>query len=487
MEPRALADGKAPTCWDIRRSPPETLTEAKLSPTRADILEWLDRVEEAVQARGGQKFRLLYSRGPLRLLTAIDSLRRLAVEANGDADKLGSLVRIEPNDDVRTVLAHLKTEPHRTFSRIRIVRVDPISQDDRIRYQLQFLVREADRQRLRDSLYGKLARGVETRATYSVRQLIEEVRGEGVELRAPPVCEPENLDPVVGGAIAILQLCKLGLPAGVLAGALNCTPSDLESKLVGPDVGACFLRMADSWNVVPLSSRLVWPDGLRLAERALQGLLEFIRANRLSTSGRRQVANAVALAKTCEHSAPVLVASVFRRLDKMLKRTGNKRLVLDVANLSIAAARRFRNDETARDEAAAMICGRSWALQRIGQLREARAAGENSLERGRELRWDRNTAFCYKCLGRLCRLEAERAGWESDQFPQFIAESRQLLLKAIELFPHVNESNLDREGEVGDCYSLLGRTCMAARDLLGAEAAAREACSRIVDTTSKHN
>jgi len=99
--------------------------------------------------------------------------------------------------------------------------------------------------------------------------------------------------------------------------------------------------------------------------------------------------------------------------------------------------------------------------------------------------WDRNTAFCYKCLGRLTRLEAERLRPSSDQFERLIAASRNLLEKAIHLFPQVSETNLDREGEVGDCYSLMGRTCMTAGDLRGATAAAREASSRITDATSK--
>jgi len=112
--------------------------------------------------------------------------------------------------------------------------------------------------------------------------------------------------------------------------------------------------------------------------------------------GRRQVPNAIALAKACESHAPELMAGLFWALDKALKQTGNKRLVLEIGERSIAAAKRCKSETAVKGKAVALICGLSWALQRIGRLNEARAAGEMSLELGEALRWDRNTAFCYK-------------------------------------------------------------------------------------------
>ena len=133
---------------------------------------------------------------------------------------------------------------------------------------------------------------------------------------------------------------------------------------------------------------------------------------------------------------------------------GNKRLVREIADLSIAAASRSPTENAAKGKVVALICGRSWALQRMGRLHEAREAGEESLSLGHALHWDRNTAYCYKCLGRLYRMEAERSLQNKPEFDRLIALSMNWLKQAIELFPKVNESNLDRNGEVGDCWKL---------------------------------
>ena len=102
---------------------------------------------------------------------------------------------------------------------------------------------------------------------------------------------------------------------------------------------------------------------------------------------------------------------MFITIDKPLKAWGDKHLVLDVAELVIGCARRVpsRGRAEVEGEAQAMICGKSWALQRIGRLDEARIAAEKSLELGEDIGWDRNTAYCEKCIGRLYRIMAEEA------------------------------------------------------------------------------
>src|SRR5436853_3342720 len=96
-------------------------------------------------------------------------------------------------------------------------------------------------------------------------------------------------------------------------------------------------------------------------------------------------------------------------LDKFLKRLGDKHLVHEVAQLSISAARRaHRTRREVEGEAHALICGLSWVLQRIGSLAQARAFAEASLKLGEDIGWQRNSAFCKKCIGRLYRMEAEQ-------------------------------------------------------------------------------
>ena len=102
------------------------------------------------------------------------------------------------------------------------------------------------------------------------------------------------------------------------------------------------------------------------------------------------------------------MSRTFPIIQSWLKSSGDKRLVLDIARRSIEASKSpGRGREQVRDEALAIICGVSWVYQRTGRLLEARTEAERSLALGQDINWDRNTAFCNKCLGRLNRMEAE--------------------------------------------------------------------------------
>src|SRR5262245_55766967 len=71
MEPRLIV-GKSVTSWDVRITPPDIVTEAKLRPKREEILEWLDRVETGLQQSGARHFELFYGRGAGPLLSAVE-------------------------------------------------------------------------------------------------------------------------------------------------------------------------------------------------------------------------------------------------------------------------------------------------------------------------------------------------------------------------------------------------------------------------------
>ena len=215
--------------------------------------------------------------------------------------------------------------------------------------------------------------------------------------------------------------------------------------------------------------------------------MQFIQDNRKNPTGWNQIPNAIALAKACQSYAPELIASMLWKLNTLLKRAGNKRVVLEVANMSIAAASQApRTEDQAKGEAVAPICGRAWVFQRVNRLEQARADGMSSLKLGENLGWDRNTAYCLKCVGRLYRMEAERAERGSDQFNGLVRSSIESLEQAILKFPIVSDHTIaERTAEVGDCYSLLGRTFLVAGDLKRATDTAREAINRITDQTSK--
>ena len=487
MEPRIVTSDQDVTHWDVRLSHPERVTEVKLRPNRADIEEWLDRVDRGTRQDADLGFELSYGRGASSLVAAIENLCRIAKEADGNVDRFQDLVALEHSAAIEAVLGHLRTEPHLSLLRVRVTPIDPESLEREIQLRLRYLVREPDQTRLYEFLVTKFHKGLRQRATYHVRDLIKEGNGRQIEFFAPPTSLPQNIAPVVSRAIYILQYCETGLPAEVLAAGIDCTEKAVDDSLSKHN-GAGGLSSDDGcWRVGEIKPLLVQDNGMRLIAKALRQLLEFVGTHKKSPLGWRQVPNAIALAKVCQSEDYELGSALFWKLDKLLKRTGNKRLVLEVANLSLAAARRPpRTEAKAKGEVVALICGRAWVYQRIGRLADARADGARSLERGKDIGWCRNTAFCLKCLGRIFRMEAEQHRQNKAQARELLGSSIRYLQRAIQDFPKVTElSEAERSAEVGDCQSLLGRAHFVAGDFVKAKAMAREAIDRITNVTSK--
>src|SRR5438132_1698392 len=59
IEPRAVSP-EGFTRWDLAIDPPEELIEVKLNPTRQDILDWLDRVQQGRGSSSERAFTLVY-------------------------------------------------------------------------------------------------------------------------------------------------------------------------------------------------------------------------------------------------------------------------------------------------------------------------------------------------------------------------------------------------------------------------------------------
>ena len=425
MEPRIVTGDGNVTCWDVRLSHPERVTEAKLKPTRGDIFEWIDRVEMGTHQSTDREFELFYGRGAGPVLGAVESLCRIAKEADGNVDRFENLIDLERNSAIDAVLGHLKAEPHVSLLRVRVTPIDQQRLERDIQFRMRYLVGEPARKRLYDFLFAQFHKGIEQRATYHVRDLIKAAEHNQIQFFSPPRVLPQHLAPVVSSAIYILQYCERGLPIEVLAAGTNCTIREIKDALSKHTDAGVFLDGEGCWNFRPIRPSLIHGEnGLRLIGKALAQLLEFIRANKKNKLGWRQVPNAIALAKVCQSADSGLVSALFWKLDKLLKRTGNKRLVLEVANISLTAARRPpRSEAKTKGEAIALICGRSWVFQRINRLAEARAEGEKSLQLGEAIGWYRNTAFCLKCLGRLFRMEAERHRQNNTKFTKLLDAS----------------------------------------------------------------
>ena len=290
-----------------------------------------------------------------------------------------------------------------------------------------------------------------------------------------------RLAPSESPIVALLGLCRDPVPLEVIARGVGQPAKEVETtaeRLVTTNVATI---EDGSARLVDRSAQGITDISDEVVGSALGAMLDFV-GHKHRNHARAQMMNAVDLARAADiRIASAHVSRTFRVLQSLLKSSGNKHLVLDVARRSIAASKVVlgRGSEQVKDEAVAAICGVSWVYQRTGRLAEALVQAQHSLELGRAIRWDRNTAFCQKCLGRLKRMESE-AVQDGQQRATLLEASVTLLLKAIDSF-----TRLQLELEVGDCYSLLARTYLVAGKQQAARDAIREADQRLVEPATK--
>ncbi len=289
-----------------------------------------------------------------------------------------------------------------------------------------------------------------------------------------------RLDACESRASALLSLCPDPLPIKVVARVIGREIAQVPTALQRL-VQIGFLKIEET--TVTVEDR--FSDGIpdpskRLITLALEASLNFIKDHHNATR-RAQMMNVVKLTMTADiRTASVQISSTFRIIQSYLKSSGKKRLVLDIARRSIEASKvEGRGRERVKDEAIATICGVSWVYQRTGRLSAAVTHAEHSLRLGVAIHSDRNTAFCYKCIGRLKRMESEIAR-DADRKSRLLEESVEHLRKAIHEF-----STLKWADEVGDCYSLLARTYLEANNRQAARAAIGEAEQRLVNPDNK--
>ena len=316
-----------------------------------------------------------------------------------------------------------------------------------------------------------------------LRRLLDQPAVEPPPL-GPPIALLAEQEAGLASVFYILQQVPAPFPLSILCRTTGIThQSLLAAAQHGP--GPPILNHHDGDLLTTTYYRPVRPLPLSTAEllsQALDGLLAHIRQRGPHGTTREDIRNALVLARA-SGVRPDLVARVFGITQSALKRLGDKRLVWHAATLSLtAASREPRHREDAEAEALALICGQSWVLQRVNRLEKAEAAALDSLALGKKLQWHRNTAFCWKCLGRLNRMRAEAAD-DSTAREAFLTKSERYLLDAIAKFADLDDH--DSDDEIGDCHSLLGRTLLEAKRLAEAKAAARKAESLLNGSVGK--
>jgi tetratricopeptide (TPR) repeat protein len=471
---RFAVEGVAATCdgvetWDYVCFASDEGHEAKSKPTPDEIREWIVTASRSALAHRV----LICGTAGGRVLKAARDLLELRGAASGPA-AMSRLVAAAPTP-VKELAGLVEGDLFECLEgmAIKVIPADYVEQDIQ-RVATQLAGGRSDQ--LVEALVRRLSRDAGERRVISVRALIA---GLGVPLSAPAEADLRDLAPCAGAALAVLQDLPSGVPVEALAAALRLPGDELVGELQ-PLTEAGVVTIDDG---IAISGDLLTPIPSRYAEglpaRLLSELLVMVEDRPCGRSLEAAIDAIVVLTKALEGEAPDLVASVFQVVDKPLKRRGDKRLVLDLSERSIHAAHEgTRSDAVVEAEAIALICGRSWVYQRVGQIKKARADGEKALRLGEEIGAPVTIAFCHKCLGRLCRMEAAHA--EQHVRHALLARSEAHLLEAIERF-----TDLGMRGEVGDAYSLLGRTYFENGRFASARAAVQAAHDRLCEPHDK--
>jgi tetratricopeptide (TPR) repeat protein len=481
IEPRIFGPHDL-VAWDLSFDPDENSFEAKLKPKREDVQEWVERVASAGSSR--TQFHLVYSKGAGAHLEMLDRLIRIGVESMGNEDEFRAKVHAEGVDSADPYLVALGVKAADLLRRMTIDQVPEYLLKMNVEFRARQLAGEANGRRLREFLFTKLHEAIPQRMSFSVKQLTDEARTLGIQFQSP-VVDTSDITRTATGALIILQSCKDGLPTKVIATALERSETEIETELEELKNTRVVTVENGLWSMKPLDAAFTSPNSQEILANALSSLLNIIHTSPPSANIRPHVGNVISLAKATRLSHPQLVANAFTKLDKPLKQIGNKRLVWFVASLSIKAARaaRFRDREIVEAEARGLICGTSWAFQRLHKIPEARVEADEAYKLSRDMGLDRTLAFCAKCVGRLCRLEAERLPNGQSKEAK-LTESVELLREAISQFSKLAEFG-PTDPEVGDCYSLLGRTYLVMDEFRMAWDAIKKAYELIVDKSSK--
>ncbi len=478
IEPRILTIDSL-TRWDIRISPDNIAIEAKAKPVKSDLVELLERCRDSVKSGSLHTFELIYGETTVGYLRAIKKLIRLATESDGAKDVFDILCELEADDGLQDVLRILGPTALTVGQRLTMKPMPEQILDDAIDCHLQFLFQPSQRAHVKGILGSKFMSAMKSRGTFFIPKILSELADDGITIVDPGTILPRGIDPAMHKAVFLMQRCTAGLPIEVISHLVGCPVNALESMFRQTQAAA--VSRDNICRCSPMHAKLQHADATNLLAEGLNGVIEYIKANKTNHAGLQQVDNAIALVRECQAVNPAAATTAFGPIDKLLKRSGQKRRVLEMAEITIQAARSVSTptESVRRAEAQALICGFAWVYQRIGRFEEAEAAATESLQIGEDLGWVRNTAYCLKCTGRLRRVRAEQ-----DQQPtrktRLLGESRDLLRRAIDTFVSCDElTPMQRQEEIGDCYSLLGRTHLLAGRAHDADQCVTKARERI--------
>jgi len=475
IEPRQV-HGNTATRSDLRVTSTRTSAEVKLQPTKEDIVEWITRVANGPT---GENHVLVYGSARGTLLATVAALIRIAIETGPDTAKLRELATSEQLKDHEQLLGILGEHAAERLQHLSLQNLPELVVQENIAIRANVLAPEHAVQFITE-VKTTFLQGMKVRKTYHTRELVELFTSRGIALATPVALTLDDLPTPARNVLAALQHCPGGLPNAVIARTAACSP-EMTAEILAVLVQQQTLHYdGNRWRLLIALPEIQPAAGVM--QEAMDALVEFVAGHDATNDGRSLLTDAISLTHACFNVDPKAITGVFRKLEKLLKRAGNKYLVLELAELTIkAASQQPRSLEDARAQAHALICGSSWVYQRVGDLDTARTLARQSLTLGADISWDRNTAFCLKCEGRILRLQAERIASHRDALLTASAES---ITTAIKHFSNMTEIG-PTHPEVGDCFSLLARTYLVAQEFGQAKAALGKAHELIIPNGSK--
>jgi tetratricopeptide (TPR) repeat protein len=470
-EPRVVGDRKG-TAWDLG-SQPRTVGEVKRNPTKEELLDFLTLAAKTHDPEQLRAYHFVYSDAK-PFLKRMKKLLDLAKEAGGDTVAFEARLELEGREGTEEFLQAAGEAAPSLLCRMELVQVPE--------FQLEQLIQRTAAEvagslhageQLAGMLTRRILKAMSKRMRLHIGELLEEARRIGIPVPGAVVAQSPNLPTAALETFCILQAVPDPLPLCVTASAVGSRTVDLPIALASLMTAGFLTMEGGHLHRGSRTEKAVHPNMEDVLAQGLTALLDYISTtDEMETA---QVRNARALAEACIQARPKAVAPLFDVLHSRLKNLGDKHQVFDIAWLTIRAARAVEKPcppELLKCEARALICGVSWVLQRRGLLDQAWAHGQDSLKLGRDLRWQRNTSFCLKCLGRLRRMMAKE---EKDAVTreEFSIQSLDYLTEAIRAFgPDAGEGA--NPAEEGDCWSLLGRTYLE----MGRMEEARDAAER---------
>jgi tetratricopeptide (TPR) repeat protein len=472
LEPRVVHQG-AVTRWDVRSDPPSVLSEAKANLTKCELEEFLDRLSKTDSFAGSVE--LVFAVCSTPLLSAVKRLSQLAIECGRDASKFDELVTRERIPQAQFVLGKLGPSGRTLLPQIVFENLPEglLKRETESRCRLLCSEHPAG---LLDSVSRHLRDAAKLRRQLDIGELVNSIEKEGLTLTRPTKIELHEIAPEALSALAMLEAASNGLPEEVVVDLTETSAAQLMNLLSGVNWVSTSDRM---WRLRSLPFKVPVQNRSELLCRTFESLLNFLNRNETDNRAESQVLNALSFARMTLNSRPALSLPFFQAAEHVVKNLGDKHLLLEISYLCIDASTHGAGidaESCARARAQAMLCGTSWVYQRTDRLQEARVWAEKSLKLGEDIGWERNTAFAKKCMGRLERMEAEHHQIKSEDRARLTEASVVKLREAIDIFPSVTELGpLDRDRQIGDCYSLLARTYLTARKRSETEDALRQA------------